>query len=271
MRITRIFIPLIVLILSYTQIWASCVAFCASYEVDTLSSDSIQIKCMRDSITVTSIDTTTKNEVLDRLSVLYDSLNFCLIVNIDTVFQYFSQPDSNGVRTSVDSIGLSIDTVLKGNLNSEYIWTVDTDRYPKYLIWEGLKDTLITIDRGGITMVPSSGNYRSLLGQKFILFYDSIDSARGTTVKPAGSCVFETRGFGIRDNKMIYNFAEFPFIEVPLSDFLSRINPSILLNADSGTNSPFTYFSSSNKLWFLDRNDITGKKYSHGNYKGIFN
>ncbi len=185
-------------------------------KVDTLAAGIVQITRYGPD-TVYSIDTVTETGMLRHMDFLYHASRYCIIGTIDSVFEFFLPPDSEGIRYNADSIRIKVDTCLKGKLTKKYVWSIDTRMNCTKSISDSIDETL------GICIVPGPGDYRTLIGQDVFLFADSWSRIRKCHIQPPGGCVDVIQGYVIDDEQVIHNKAEFPYVDITYDTFLQSI------------------------------------------------
>lgn len=200
---------------------ASCISFCDSYHVDTLSEGVVEVKCLRDSVVQFTYQIH-RQDMLDSMLSIFYSVNYCWIGKIDSIHQFYLPPDKNRNRYSADSIRVVIDSALKGYFGEKNFWAIDKE-----------SDLIFIIDStGGISVTssePGPGNYHAIIGYTLIFFADSLENIRKCGIQPPGMCIEGIRGYTVDKNKKIYNSNDFPYVDVPLDQFFGAIKTGAII------------------------------------------
>jgi hypothetical protein len=196
-----------------TALRAACDSTYYTIKIDTLGPDSFTVQRLSlvdDSIL--GIDTITKGQFINQLLHLYDSTAITLIGMIDTVIgsSYYSG-DNPLITGSKDSIIVTTDTVLKGFAAPEFSTTeLHITQY------------CIRNPDSSISCIVSDTieGYSALTGKKFLMFADSLDNLRTTSISPGSWCM-DNGNFIVNDSIVAEPLAwNYPTVKLAVQDFL---------------------------------------------------
>ncbi|MBD3392694.1 MAG: hypothetical protein GF418_11390 [Chitinivibrionales bacterium] len=200
-------------------------------ELDTLADGIVEVSEYDALDSLVSVDTVTRQELLDEMVALYEDNEYCYLGTIDTVItdgNILIMPMSASGEEKIepiepipgdyriDSVHVVVKHVFKGEVSESEFWFLDS--------------VLNAIALDATQVSYGFSRYSLLQGASFVLFGDNAYDLRASTVLPPRPCQPDPQGYMVSDENMISKEPNasvgdggYPGIELTLDDFTDAL------------------------------------------------